>query len=91
MEREVLYPEYHLLVTRRCHYPVSSVMVVHVERQLRRWPRPRWVTFVDLSGARVRVRASAIEGFEQSTPESRALYRRVREEWDREEEPPRNM
>jgi len=91
MEREVLYPEYHLLVTRRCNYPVSAVMVVHVERQLRRWPRPRWVTFIDLSGARVRVRAAAIEGFEQSTPESRALYRRVREEWDREEEPPRGI
>jgi hypothetical protein len=81
-----LYPECHLLVTRRCHYPVSAVMVDHVRRQIERWPRPRWITFVDLSGARIRVRASIVEAFEQSTPETRAWLRRVQEEQQQEDE-----
>ena len=84
---ESLYPEYHVLVMRQCVHAVSTVMARHVERQLDRWPRPRWVTFVDLSGARIRVRADAIEGLEHSTPESRELWRRFREEREREDPP----
>ena len=53
MPEEVLYPEYFVVLTPYCPYPVSAVMLEHVERQLNRWPRPRWVTFVDLAGARV--------------------------------------
>ena len=82
---ELLYPEYHVLVMRECNHAVSTVMARHVERQLDRWPRPKWVTFVDLSGARIRVRTAAIEGMEHSTPESRELRRRFREEREREE------
>lgn len=82
---EVLYPEYHWVLTQRGRWPVTIVMLRHVERELARWPRPRWITFVDLSGARVRIRSRVIEGFEQSTPESRALFRRVCAEQDQEE------
>src|SRR6266480_2038588 len=84
---EFLYPEYHLVVMRECCHPVSTVMARHIERQLERWPRPRWVTFVDLSGACIRVRAGAIEGLEHSTPETRELWRRFREEWEQEDPP----
>ena len=84
---EFLYPEYHLVVMRECCHPVTTVMARHIERQLERWPRPRWVTFVDLSGARIRVRAGAIEGLEHSTPETRELWRRFREEREQEDPP----
>ena len=86
MSEEVLYPEYYVLITRRCNYPVSAVMLRHVEQELNRWPQPRWITFVDLAGARIRLRSSVIEGFEQSSPETRALQRRVIAEWIKEEE-----
>jgi hypothetical protein len=84
--QEVLYPEYYVLITRRCNYPVSVVMLRHVERELSRWPRPRWITFVDLAGARIRLRPAVIEGSEQSSPETRAWQRRVIAEWINEEE-----
>src|SRR5688572_8716478 len=86
MSEEVLYPEYYLLIARRCNYPISVVMLRHVERELNRWPQPRWITFVDLAGARIRLRSTVIEGFEQSSPETRAWQRRVIAEWINEEE-----
>ena len=80
----VLYPRYWVVSTSSTSYPVSGAMVRLVEEALDRWPRPRWVRFVDLSGAVVRVRAGAIESIEQSAPETRSLRRRVFEEQDRE-------
>lgn len=81
----VLYPSYWVVSTVSNSYPVSGMMARLVEGALDRWPRPRWVRFVDLSGAVVRLRAAAIESIEQSAPETRTLRRRVREEQDREE------
>lgn len=80
----VLYPSYWVVSTSSSGYPVSGMMAGLVERALDRWPRPRWVRFVDLSGAVVRLRATAIESIEQSAPETRSLRRRVLEEQDRE-------
>ena len=84
---ESFFTDYHIVVMRQCSHMVSSVMARHIERELDRWPRPRWITFVDVGGARFRVRAEAIEGIEQSSPESRDLLRRFREERDREDPP----
>lgn len=84
---ESFFPDYHLVVMRQCSHMVSTVMARHIERELDRWPRPCWIRFVDVTGARFRVRAEAIEGLEQSTPESRELLRRFREERDREDPP----
>jgi hypothetical protein len=84
---EPFFPDYHVVVLRQCSYLVSTAMARHIECELDRWPRPRWITFVDLAGARYRVRAEAIESLEQSTPESRELWRRFREERDREDPP----
>lgn len=81
------HPGYHVVVTRQFNYVVSTVMARHIERELDRWPRPRWITFVDVAGARFRVRADAIEGIEQSSQESRDLLRRFRQERDREDPP----
>jgi hypothetical protein len=82
---EVLYPRYWVVATVSCVYPVSPVMARLVEQQLDRWPRPRWVRFVDMSGAVVRLRNGAIESVEQSDPETRSLRRRFAEERDRED------
>ena len=84
---ESFFPDYHIVVMRQCSHMVSTVMARHIERELDRWPRPRWITFVDVTGARFRVRAEAIEGIEQSTRESRDLLRRFRDERDREDPP----
>jgi hypothetical protein len=81
------FAEYHFVVMRQCSHMVSTAMARHIERELDRWPRPRWIAFVDVAGARYRVRAEAIEAIEQSTPESRALLRRFRDERDREDPP----
>ena len=84
---ESFFPEYHLVAMRQCSHMVSTVMARHIEQELDRRPQPRWITFVDVAGARFRVRADAIEGLEQSSPESRKLLRRFREERDREDPP----
>jgi len=81
------HPGYHVVVTRQCNYVVSTVMARHIERELDRWPRPRWITFVDVSGARVKVLARLIEGFEQSSVETRELWRHWRKQREREEPP----
>jgi hypothetical protein len=82
----MLYPSYWVVSTASTSYPVSGLMARHVENALDHWPPRRWVRFVDLSGAVVRLRAAAIESVEQCAPESRALRRRLREDHDREEE-----
>ena len=81
---EDLYPEFWVVGTASNSWVVSDVMARHVERSLDAWPRPRWVTFVDLGGSRVRLRTGAVEGVSQSTPETRALWRRFCAERDRE-------
>lgn len=81
---EPLYEQWHVVYTRYAHYAVSGVMARHVEREVARWPRPRWVVFVDLGGARMKVRTALIDSVEQSTPDSRSLWRTIREQWERE-------
>src|SRR5262245_64104772 len=81
---EELYPEFWVVETATSSWVVSDVMARHVEQALDRWTT-RWVTFVDVSGSRVRVRTSAIAAVCQSTPEVRSLWRRFRQERDRED------
>jgi len=78
--------EYCLIGTPWGVRPVSPVMAQHIERALTRWPRPRWISFVDITGARVRLRTALVECVEQSSPETRALWRRFRRETRREDE-----
>ena len=54
---------------------VSTEMVRHIEACLDAVPRPRWVKFVDLSGARVRVRTRQIDYLYQCTADQRAAER----------------
>ena len=63
---------------------VSTEMARFIEACLEADPAPRWVKFVDLTGASIRLRARLIESISQSTAEQRAseraLDRRLRRE-----------
>ena len=53
---------------------VSTAMARHIEACLEK-PWARWVTFVDRSGSRFRVRARQIQSIVQSTAEQRLMDR----------------
>lgn len=54
---------------------VSTEMARHIDACLDATPVPQWIMFVDVTGARVRVRSGAIESLTQRTVEQRALSR----------------
>ncbi len=54
---------------------VSTEMARHIEACLDATPRPEWIAFVDLSGARIRLRSGQIQSICQSTVEQRQVYR----------------
>jgi hypothetical protein len=67
--------DYFLVCGEWCTWYVSTAMARFIERCLDARPRPKWVKFVDLTGARVRVRARQIEYICQCTAEQRATER----------------
>jgi hypothetical protein len=67
--------DYFLVVTHDETLPVSRERAMAVEATLREVPTPEWVTFVDVTGARVRMRTRLVEYVRQSTAEQRALAR----------------
>jgi len=54
---------------------VSAVMARHIEQMVDRVPAPSWITFVDLFGGRIRLRADVVQSVAQSTEEQRAACR----------------
>jgi hypothetical protein len=58
-----------------CTWYVSTTMARFIEQCLDARPRPKWVKFVDLTGARVRLRARQIEYVCQCTADQRAAER----------------
>ena len=71
--------DHFIVAAQMATFVISTVMARAVEAALDRWPRPTWVTFVDLSGSRVRLRAQDIRFIVQSTAEQRAFDRRLRQ------------
>jgi hypothetical protein len=69
----------------RCWY-VSTTMARFIESELDRLWAPAWISFVDLSGSRVRILASQIRLIEESASEQRAFDRAVGRQMDREAE-----
>lgn len=67
--------DYFVVSTGSTTWWVSTAMARHIEATIDKWPRTRWVTFIDLSGARVRVRVSQVNWILQSTVEQRAFDR----------------
>jgi hypothetical protein len=67
--------DYFLVAARFELWYVSREMAQAIEASLSETPAPRWVMFVDLTGARIRVRARLIEYIYQCTAEQRSLAR----------------
>lgn len=80
-EKEIPAAEdYFAINGRNCGWwPVSTTMARHVLRQLDRVIPPRWIQFVDLSGATVRVRPDEIADVTQCSAEQRASRRAFRD------------
>lgn len=72
---ELLPVDYFVVVAQYGVWHVSREMAQAIEATLNEAPAPGWVMFVDLTGARVRVRARLIEYVYQCTAEQRALAR----------------
>lgn len=70
------HEEWFVVYTGDCSWLVSTEMARHIERALDARRAPRWVTFVDVSGARVRLLSGAIYCIEQSSPAQREAWRR---------------
>jgi hypothetical protein len=77
---EQRYTEYFVLESYAGDWMISRRMVEFVESELDRWPRRRWICFVDLLGARVRLRAELIKALRQSSPAIRGEWRRFKDE-----------
>jgi hypothetical protein len=87
-ERERLatwYEEYFLVDAPPAIWMVSAASARVIERELDRWPKPRWLRFVDILGARIRVRTAWVKSIQQSTPETRELWRRWMQERQQED------
>lgn len=82
---EKRYSDYFVLdIGSFSSWMISREMAAFVERELDRWPRPRWIKFVDVAGARVRLRSELIRSLRQSSAEIRDEYRRFSRERDEE-------
>jgi hypothetical protein len=71
------------LSARSATWCVSTEMARHVETCLEQG-RPGWVSFVELTGSRVRLRTREIEYLAQSTLEQRASARALQRALNRE-------
>ncbi|MFN8652344.1 MAG: hypothetical protein U0133_10610 [Gemmatimonadales bacterium] len=65
-----------VLATRDTHWWISTAMARAVEAELVAVPAVRWLTFVDLTGARIRLRADQVTCLAQFFAEQRAAERR---------------
>jgi len=84
-------PGTYFCVAARCGtWYVSTAMARHLEACLDAEPRPVWLRFIDLTGARVRVRTRDVEYLNQSTPEQRAFEREFSRALNRERKTDRN-
>lgn len=87
--------DYFLVVARYEEWYVSREMAQAIEASLNQTLAPQWVMFVDLTGARVRVRSHLVDYIYQCTAEQRSLaraFQRARKaerkaepEWDGDE------
>lgn len=73
--RPELPVDYFVVSTQAFAWFVSREMARAVEASLNEAPAPRWVVFVDLTGARVRLRTRLVECVCQCTAEQRELER----------------
>ena len=68
---------YFEVSTKETNWWVSATMARFIESRLDARRPPVWVTFVEITGARVRVRCSEILSLSESSPDQRAASRAV--------------
>jgi hypothetical protein len=76
--------DYFVLVAEDSCWYISAEMARTVDACLAADPAPEWAVFVDLAGARVRLRTRRIEYLVQSTAEQRATRRELERRMQRE-------
>ena len=81
---EQRYRDYFVLETDNGEWLLSRNMAVFVESELDRWPRRRWIRFIDLTGASVRVQTDLVRVLRQSSLETRSEWRRFKYERQQE-------
>jgi hypothetical protein len=72
-------------------YQVTSDVARRIRTALDRWLPPRWITFHDRIGCRVRIRTIHVRSITECTAEQRAAERRLeraREEEEKEDRRP---
>jgi len=67
--------DYFVIGTRVCDWYVSREMAQFVEARLDELPAPAWIRFVDLTGARMRMRAGLVDYVCQCSADQRSLGR----------------
>jgi len=67
--------DYFVVSTEWDNWCVSTEMARHIDACLDADPASPWITFVDVTGARVRVRADRIESLTQRSIEQRGVSR----------------
>jgi hypothetical protein len=72
---EVRLGDFFVVSTEGDTWCVSTEMARHIDTCLEAEPMPRWIVFVDVTGARVRVRSDRIESLTQRSVEQRAISR----------------
>lgn len=82
---------YWVLRTDGGWFYVDSPTALRIQRSIRRWWGPRWLTFTDRAGSRVCIRRADVRTLDESTPATRAAERRLElalEEEQKQERPP---
>ena len=80
-ERLTIWSPEYFVVRAGSDWIVSKETAQSLQRQLGRpWLKPRWIRFVDITGAVVSLQRRDIYWMKQSTPESRDLWRRFKQE-----------
>jgi hypothetical protein len=67
--------DYFVVETKDGWWYISTEMARFIDGELAATPIPEWVTFVDLSGSRIRLRTGRIDSLSQSTAEQRSANR----------------
>jgi hypothetical protein len=80
-QRDELTPDpkagdYFVLSTREANWYLSTAMARVVEPELQRAGPEDWIAFVDLTGARIQVRAGLVQYLAQCFAQNRAEERR---------------
>src|SRR5262245_17733203 len=79
-------PEFYEVETLWHSYEVTLQGALEILRQLDDRPRPEWIAFRDMFGARQRIVTALLTRISESTPETRRARRAFERDRDKEDE-----